>query len=75
MSEPSMREEIAAALKAGQAIVCYTQCWPCQFGEHYKPKKWHTWADEDDVEHAKATGQPDPRFSRCGCYCADVEAA
>lgn len=24
----------------------------------------------EDVDHARATGQPDPRNSRCGCHCA-----
>jgi hypothetical protein len=51
-------------------MLCFTKCYPCQFGEHFDPPKWHTWASDDDIEHAKATAQPDPRFSKCGCYCA-----
>lgn len=54
------------------AIVCYTKCWPCMFGEHFDPPEWHTWADADDVKHAKETGQDDPREKRCGCPCADA---
>jgi hypothetical protein len=53
-------------------IICYTRCWSCQYGEHYAPPQWHTWADQEDVDHAKATGQSDPSESRCGCPCADV---
>jgi hypothetical protein len=52
---------------ASGIVVCYTKCWSCQFGEH--TKAWHTWADEEDVAHAKATGQADPTQQRCGCYC------
>ncbi|KQN99672.1 hypothetical protein ASF21_12760 [Arthrobacter sp. Leaf234] len=47
--------------------ICYSKCWPCQFGEC--ETSWHTWADADDIEHAKRTGQPDPSAQRCGCYC------
>jgi len=53
-------------------IICYSQCWPCMFGQH--SPGWHTWADVDDIEHAAATGQPDPSTSRCGCYCAGEPA-
>ena len=55
----------------GRIQICYSRCWACQFGEHYDPPQWHTWADDEDVQHAAATGQPDPRSSRCGCPCAN----
>ena len=51
-------------------IVCYAKCWPCSFGSHYDPPQWHTWADDEDIENAANTGQPDPSASRCGCSCA-----
>ena len=54
-----------------QVIVCYTKCWPCQFGEH--TAEWHTRADEEDIDHAAKTGRPDPSTSRCGCYCQRKE--
>lgn len=53
-------------------IVCYTKCWPCNFGSH--DAGWHTWADHEDVTHAAATGQADPSDQRCGCWCC-AEAA
>ncbi len=31
----------------------------------------HGWANLDDVEHAAATGQPDPSDQPCGCPCVD----
>lgn len=68
--DDATRAEIVAAIDDGSAIVCTTKCWPCQFGSHFDPPKWHTWADEDDVDHAAATGQPDPSKGRCGCRCA-----
>lgn len=63
-------EQLAAALKAGAAIVCYTRCYACQFGCCFDPPEPHTWGAEDDFEHARATGQPDP--GNCGCSCARV---
>lgn len=59
-------------MTAGNVIVCHSRCWPCMYGQHCEPPKWHTWADAEDVEHAAKTGQPDPRESRCGCECADA---
>lgn len=50
-------------------IICYARCWPCTAGQHYDPPQWHTWADDQDIAHA--TGQADPRQSRCGCDCAN----
>src|SRR5574343_358091 len=42
---------------------------------HHTPPVWHTWAGAGDIAHAATTGQPDPSTSRCGCPCADVDAA
>ena len=53
-------------------FVCVVMCWECKFDQHCDPPRWHTWADSDDVAHAKATEQPDPRKRRCGCDCADA---
>lgn len=64
--------EIVAAIRRGDAIVCYERCWPCTSGQHFNPHQWHTWADGDDITHARNTGQPDPSTSRCGCRCAEV---
>lgn len=66
-------DDIAAAVENGTAIVCFAKCWPCQFGQCMDPPQWHTWADDEDTEHAAATGQPDPTTSRCGCPCAVVD--
>lgn len=53
-------------------VVHWTQCYPCQFGEHRDPPTWHTWADPDDIDHAARTGQPDPSLSPCGCPCTGL---
>jgi hypothetical protein len=58
-----------------QLIVCFARCWACNFDNHYDPREWHTWADEDDVAHAEAIGAADPRESRCSCWCADETGA
>lgn len=56
-------------------IVCYTRCWPCQFGEHHDPPKAHTWMDQEDAEHA---GHPWPLPDEiaaknvCACPCAST---
>lgn len=60
-------------------IICYAECWPCQFEQHYDPPQAHTWMDDDDRDHALATGQitaeTDLKTERlCGCRCA-VEPA
>lgn len=68
---PALPPEVAAVLRQGaHVIVCLRKCWPCQFGECAEPGTWHTWADLDDIEYAKAAGQPDPSIHRCGCPCA-----
>ena len=68
MTEP--REDLTFA-SAGVAGVHYARCWSCMLGQHYPTPTWHTWADSDDVEHARATGQPDPSTGRCGCPCVN----
>lgn len=59
--------EVMDAIHSGCAIVCHTRCYPCMFGQHEGGE--HTWADQDDIKHAKSTGQPDPSKSVCGCPC------
>jgi hypothetical protein len=54
-------------MSEGGVIICWTKCWPCNFGQH--PGGEHTWADADDIEHAQNTGQPDPSSQSCGCWC------
>lgn len=54
-------------------VVCWTRCEPCQYGFHYDMPEWHSWAGPEDIAHAKAIGQPDPRESRCGCDCAEAD--
>jgi hypothetical protein len=70
--EPIDKAAIVAAMQRGDAVVCLAKCWPCQFGDHFGAPTWHTWADDEDGKHARDTGQPDPRESRCGCRCADA---
>lgn len=72
---PATPEEAAAlnqAIADGNAIVCYARCQPCMFGQCYDPPQHHGWADDDDREHARNTGQPEPT-GRCGCPCAITE--
>lgn len=57
-------------MNLGGIIICYSKCWSCKFGDHFEPPEWHSWADEDDIEHAKETGQADPSTSKCACACA-----
>lgn len=59
-----MAEELNAV------CVLWTQCESCQWGCHYEKPADHTWMDDDDLEHARETGQtiPDP-LPRCGCWC------
>lgn len=71
--KPIPAEAIRAAIEQGQAIVCYTQCWPCNFSEHRNPPKAHTWMGQDDAEYA---GHPWPLPDEiaakhvCACPCA-----
>lgn len=69
--EPTL-PEIVASLEAGNAVVCLSKCWPCMFDSHFDPPRWHTYADDEDVEHAKSLGLPDPSTKRCGCPCASA---
>jgi hypothetical protein len=57
----------ALANRPQDIIVCYSKCWPCNFGDH--DKAWHTWVDDEDVAHALSIGRPNPSSQRCGCYC------
>lgn len=47
----------------------HTRCQDCMWGQC--PGGVHDWADQDDIDHALATGQPDPSGQKCGCVCAD----
>jgi hypothetical protein len=49
-------------------IVHYVACWNCLL--HMCPGGPHDWADEDDIEHARLTDQPDPTGQPCNCTCA-----
>jgi hypothetical protein len=55
-----------------QPIVCYARCWACMLFHCYDPPQPHPWAGPDDVEHAAATGQPEPT-GNCACSCARPE--
>jgi len=69
--QPITNPEFASAYIAdGQATVHYARCWPCQSNGHFDPPQAHRWADEEDIEHARNTGQPEPT-GRCGCWCAE----
>jgi hypothetical protein len=63
--------EIVKALRAGDAIVCYAKCWPCQFGQCSDEP--HTWMDPDDREHAgipaTTTAAELAAQKPCGCHC------
>ncbi|MFZ3473134.1 hypothetical protein ACODT3_10630 [Streptomyces sp. 4.24] len=75
MTEPieppnaSQLEALHTALASGAAIICYAKCEPCQWGQHYDEPTPHRWAGPEDIEHAAATGQPEPT-GNCGCSCA-----
>ena len=68
MREPE-RDALTFSSVGPAGIVHYTRCWACQTLQH--PGGWHQWADSTDVDHAAATGQPDPSGQKCGCDCAD----
>lgn len=71
--KPPTPEAVAALLSALQghapAIICLTKCEPCMYGSHFDEPTPHSWAGPEDIEHAKATGQPEP-IGNCGCHCA-----
>ncbi|WP_406425689.1 hypothetical protein [Streptomyces sp. NBC_00842] len=52
--------------------VCFAQCEACQSDQHYATPTPHPWAGPDDIEHAQATGRPQPT-GNCGCHCARTE--
>lgn len=73
MSEqPITDPDLASAyVVAGEVQhVHYERCFPCQTDGHFDPPQAHRWADEEDIEHARKTGQPEPT-GRCGCWCAE----
>lgn len=57
-----------------RALVCWSKCWPCQFGEC--PDGPHTWMDSEDLRHA-GVRVPWTRWGwrrlavkrPCGCDC------
>lgn len=65
--------EVIEAIARGDAVVCFTRCWSCQFGECFEPPKAHTWMDKEDADHA---GHPWPlpediaAKNVCACSCA-----
>ncbi|MFD7554155.1 hypothetical protein ACFV9E_06395 [Streptomyces sp. NPDC059835] len=71
--DDTTREALVAALQGGAPIVCYAQCVPCQFGQCRPTPTPHPWAGPDDIEHAAATGRPEPT-GNCACDCARVES-
>lgn len=68
-----LSDEIQQAIDEGRAIICYSKCWPCQFGEHLDPAEEHTWMDQEDAEHAGHPWPLPPEVAAknvCGCGCA-----
>lgn len=49
-------------------MIHFTRCQSCIAGGHYDERTGHPWWDDDDVSHARATGQPDPDGL---CACSD----
>ncbi len=70
---PEQLEALRAAF-AGEtpAIICYSKCESCMHNYHFDEPTPHPWAGPEDIEHAAATGQPEPT-GNCGCWCARVE--
>jgi hypothetical protein len=73
---PEQTAEIVAAIRGGDAIVCYAKCWPCQFGQCTDSP--HTWMDDEDAEHAGLTVPTTPegwaalaKDKPCGCHCME----
>lgn len=42
------------------------RCWSCMLNDCYDSPRLHVWWDDEDVEHAKNTGQEPPE-GWCGC--------
>ena len=72
-------KQVAEAIAAGNAIVCYTRCWPCMtFEGCYEDTTPHTWMDKDDAEHAGLTwplSAEDAAARPCACDCGTPEPA
>lgn len=56
---------------SGEQIPCAhlgaARCWPCMVADNcYETPTLHVWWDQDDIDHAAATGQPPPT-GWCGC--------
>jgi len=60
---------------SGVAGVHYAKCGGCMCGSHFDPPQRHDWADDEDIAHALATGQPSPVGKRCACDCATEDGA
>jgi hypothetical protein len=56
--------------QARVGCILWTKCEPCQWDSHYDQPTEHTWMGDDDLDHARNTGQtiPDP-LPHCGCWC------
>lgn len=67
-----MPEQPLTFASFGVAGVHYARCEPCMYLQH--PGGHHDWAGAEDVQHALATGQPDPTGLRCACHCYDEPA-
>lgn len=50
-------------------IIHYVACWDCLFNSC--PGGPHDWADQDDIDHALKTGQPNPTGQPCNCTCTN----
>lgn len=76
MAEKPAPEEIEALAEALEgrrpAIICYAKCESCMWGYCYDEPAPHRWAGPEDIEHARATGQPEPT-GNCACSCARTE--
>lgn len=76
MSQEPIPEDIEALRGAltgtRPAIVCYVTCWDCMSGKCHQPPAPHSWWDDEDIAHAKATGQAAPTGT-CVCPCARVQ--
>jgi hypothetical protein len=67
MTEPDgPASEPPAVTLPTDAIICLAECWACLCRQHYDEPVLHIWWDEDDVEHARNTGQ-EPPTGWCGC--------
>lgn len=58
-----------AEFREDGTIIHYVACWNCLLD--MCPGGPHDWADQDDIDHARSTGQPDPTGQPCRCVCVD----